>query len=77
MFCTEVIRVNPVTGEHELFHGPNVPGISKKDAEDYLNRNGMGYLTVTVVSTGFIPTKGETLTADWPNKVDLFKPTYN
>lgn len=46
LWVTSIQAVNPKTGNIELWSGPNVPGLSFKDAEKYCDQNGMGYCKV-------------------------------
>lgn len=57
-WCTEVIRVNPITGDRDLFIGEDVEAKTMDEAQDWLDSHGKGYLTVTP----FVRTEEE----DWP-----------
>lgn len=45
-YLTEIRAVSSKDGELHTYAGPEVPGISFKDAEDYCQRNGLGYCKV-------------------------------
>lgn len=40
-----------INGEIIKFEGPKAPGITVKDAQQYCERNGLGYCIVDMVST--------------------------
>ena len=46
IWSTSIEAIDPVTGALTLWCGPYVPGRTKKDAEDYCDRNGLGYCEV-------------------------------
>lgn len=46
LYTTKIVAVNPLTGKLNDWCGPHVPGISFSDAEDYCQRNGLGYCKV-------------------------------
>lgn len=56
LFTTEIDAIDPKTGELKNWGGPNVPGISFADAEEYCQKNGLGYCTVTGILVAEIPT---------------------
>lgn len=47
LYTTEIEAIDPVTNEIALWQGPHVPGINFSDAQDYCQRNGLGYCKVT------------------------------
>ena len=46
LWVTSIQAINPKTGDIELWSGPNVPGLSFKDAVKYCKLNGLGYCKV-------------------------------
>lgn len=69
LYETEIKALNPKTGQLATYGGPNVPGISHSDAEDYCQRNGLGYCKVLGVLIAEIPCT-ENWEPDWDNMVD-------
>ena len=67
-YTTEIEAINPLTGLITLWCGPNIPAISFSDAEDYCQRNGLGYCRVTGLLMEEIPTMRDG-TADRSKKV--------
>ena len=45
-FSTYIIAICPITGELIEFAGEPIEGISKQDAHDYCQNNGLGYLHI-------------------------------
>lgn len=46
-YTTELTAINPHTGELVKWSGPYIPAISWTHAEEFCQKNGFGYLTVT------------------------------
>ncbi len=46
LWLTSIEAINPKTGELETWAGPNVPGVTLKDAERFCNQYGFGYCKV-------------------------------
>lgn len=69
-YGTIIRAVNWETGELCTFEGPKVPGINRKDAQRYCNKNDLGYCKVTDELVSEIPTIGETLIPDWGKEVN-------
>jgi len=46
IWSTAIEAVDPVTKELTLWAGPYVPGQTRREAEDYCDRNGLGYCEV-------------------------------
>ena len=65
LYTTEIIAICPTTGELLKWGGPRVPGISFKDAEDFCQRNGLGYCRVKGKLVADIPTTENTASPDW------------
>lgn len=63
-WVTYVDAINPFTGQLTNFFGPYVPGDTKEQAEDYCQRNGLGYCRVDSQLIAEIPQK-EDGSADW------------
>ena len=68
LYTTEIKAINPATGYIVLWSGPNIPGISFADAEDYCQKNGLGYCKVTGVLYSEIPANDD-LSPDWSKEV--------
>jgi hypothetical protein len=58
-----------IKGEVTVFAGPQIPAISFADAEDYCQRNGLGYCVVDGIFTGEIPLK-QNGDPDWNNQIN-------
>ena len=63
-FVTEIKAMHPMRKEIAIFGGPNVPGISVSDAQNYCNDN-IGYCQVVGRLIAEIPTKADGLTPDF------------
>lgn len=46
IYTTLVKAISPIDGKLKLYQGPNVPGISFDDAQNYCEINGLGYCKV-------------------------------
>ncbi|MFA5243666.1 MAG: hypothetical protein WC380_00060 [Pedobacter sp.] len=46
IYTTIIQAISPTTGELTLYAGQNVPGISFADAQNFCERNGLGYCKV-------------------------------
>lgn len=46
LYTTTIKAINPQTGKLCIFQGPNVLGVSFKTAQEYCNKNGLGYCKV-------------------------------
>lgn len=77
LYGTEIRALSPFTGELTLFGGPNVPGISFADAQNYCETNGLGYCKVIGKLVAEIPCKEGTYEPDFDKKVDYDKPQLN
>jgi len=69
LYCTEIKAINPLNGNMTIWGGPNVPGISFKDAENYCQNNGLGYCKIIGTLVEEIPCKDGTYIPDWNNRV--------
>ena len=67
---TEIEAINAQTGEIKKYCGPNVPGISQSDAENYCQTNGLGYCKVIGELVAEIPCKNGTHEPDFKNMTD-------
>jgi hypothetical protein len=70
LYVTEIKAISPNTGELTTFLGPNVPGISEQDAQDYCENNGLGYCKVIGELIAEIPCKEGTYEPDWNKMID-------
>lgn len=46
MYTTLIKAISPIDGELKIYQGPNVPGISFNDAQNYCEMNGLGYCKI-------------------------------
>jgi hypothetical protein len=69
LYVTEIKAIKPSTGCLTTYGGPNVPGISAGDAQDYCENNGLGYCKVIGLLVDEIPCKKGTYEPDWENMV--------
>ncbi|MDO7847592.1 hypothetical protein Q5H92_14575 [Hymenobacter sp. M29] len=74
---TEIKALDPVTGELKTYCGPNVPGFFRQMAEQYCQKNGLGYCKVLDELVAEIPCKPNSYTPDFDNMVDYEEPTLN
>lgn len=70
LFTTTIRAVDPSDGELKVWMGPNVPGISFKDARYYCDENGLGYCEILGELVAEIPTKTDERTPDFNKMVD-------
>lgn len=70
LYVTEIKAIKPSTGELTTYGGPNVPGSSFKDAQDYCEENGLGYCKVVGELVSEIPCKKGTYEPDFINMID-------
>lgn len=77
LYCTLVTAISHKDGELKNYIGPNVPGISFADAQDYCENNGLGYCKVNGLLVAEIPCKDGTLEPDWDKMIDYEKKNLN
>lgn len=70
VYVTQIKAVSPKTGDIKMYAGPNVPGISFADAQDYCDNNGLGYCKVFGQLIAEVPCDPGTNKPDWENMVD-------
>ena len=70
LFTTTIKAIDPSDGELKLWGGPNVPGISFKDARQYCDENGLGYCDILGELVAEIPTKLDERTPDFNKMID-------
>ena len=68
-YTTEIQAICPLTGDLLKWAGPNVKGISFYDAQEYCNRNGLGYCKVVGLLVSEIPCDAN-YKADFTKKID-------
>jgi hypothetical protein len=66
-WITEILAVDPSDGELKRWFGPNVPGINRPMAEDYCQKNELGYCLVVRELISETPYKDDT---DWSKQVN-------
>lgn len=78
LWVTEIRAIKPgTTDDMRTYGGPNVPGISAKDAQDYCEREGFGYCMVVGELVAEIPCKEGTYEPDWKNMIDYERQNLN
>jgi hypothetical protein len=70
MWVTEILAIDPATGEMKSWAGPNVPGINHDDAERYCQLNELGYCNVLGELVAEIPCKEGTNEPDFGKMID-------
>jgi len=68
-WVTEIKALNPSTNQMKVWGGPNIPGITKLDAEQYCQNNGLGYCKIIGELIEEIPCKNDSYEADFENKI--------
>jgi len=78
-YTTQLLAIDPTDGEVKLWQGPNIPAISLRDAENYCQNNGFGYLQVIGLLVEEIGTKIEDgfIVADMKKITDYEKTRQN
>jgi hypothetical protein len=76
-YVTLIRAIDPLTGNMQTWEGPRAPGITKADAQKYLQENGLGYCKVDKMLVADIPCKPGTYEPDWSKKIDYEKPNHN
>lgn len=69
-WATEIKAFDPRTDQMKVWGGPNVPGLTKLDAEIYCQENGLGYCKILGELIEEIPCKPGTYEADFENKIN-------
>lgn len=69
-WLTEIRAIDPLTGDIKKWGGPEVPGLSHHDAQQYCFNNGLGYCMVVGELIAEIPCKKGTHEPDFNNMVD-------
>jgi hypothetical protein len=77
LYITEIKALSPHTGELKTYCGPEVPGISFADAQNYCENNGLGYCKVVGLLIAEIPCKEGTYDPDWEKQIDYDKQKLN
>lgn len=72
-WVTEIKASDPKTGELKTWAGPNVPGVNKETAYQYLNQNGLGYCEIIGELVAEIPAMEGTHEPDFANMIDYEK----
>lgn len=68
-YVTEIKAMHPVRKELATFGGPNVPGISVEDAQNFCNEN-IGYCKVLGELVAEIPCIKGTYEPDWSGQIN-------
>jgi len=69
LWGTDIIAIDPLTGELKTWGGPDIKAPSKKLAEEWCRIN-CGYLRVIDELVCEIPCKPGTYEPDWDNMID-------
>ena len=78
LWVTEIRAIDPTTSQMTTWGGPNVPGINLQDAEDYCQRNGLGYCKVMGRLIGEVPALfNDPAKPDWRKYIDYETPSLN
>ena len=70
LYSTTIKAISHIDGELKTYVGPNVPGISFADAQNYCENNVLGYCKVDGLLVAEIPCKEGTYEPDWNKMVD-------
>lgn len=70
LYTTSIYAIDPIDGDLKTYGGPNVPGISWQDAENYCQQNGLGYCKVDGELVAEIPCKKGSYEPDFKNMID-------
>lgn len=76
-FVTSIQAIDSKTGELKNWGGPNVPGISERDARHYCDNNGLGYCKIDGELVAEIPCKEGTHKPDFDGTIDYEQPSMN
>lgn len=77
LYVTEIIAIRPSDGEMITYCGPEVPGLTAQDAQDYCENNGLGYCKVLGELICEIACKPGTHEPDFNNMIDYEQPSLN
>lgn len=70
LYVTEIRALSPIDGELKTYGGPNVPGVSFADAQNYCEGNGLGYCKVVGKLIAEIPCKKDSYTPDFDKQIN-------
>ena len=77
-YWTTIIKaICPIRKEMFEWCGPNVPGLTKSHAEEYCQKNGLGYCEVNGELVAKIPCDEENYKAKWDKMIDYHAINYN
>lgn len=69
-WCTEIRAIYPPTGELSTFQGPYIEAPSAELAQEYCEKNGLGYCKVNGELIAEIPCKPGTYDPDFDKMID-------
>lgn len=69
-WCTTLRAINNETGELATFGGQHIEALTMSMAQEWCNKNGLGYLTVIGELIMTIPCKEGSYEPDWVNAID-------
>lgn len=70
-WVTEIKAKSPIDGSMRAYGGPDVPGETIEEAQDYCENNGLGYCWVLGQLIMDIPCKEGTFEPDWDNATNF------
>ena len=77
LYGTYIKAIDPATGELKTWCGPDVPGLTQAMAQQYCQRNGLGYCEVHGLLIADIPCKPSTYKPDFNGLIDYQLPNLN
>ena len=75
-WTTRIRAICPIQKEMVEWVGPHVPGFTKRHAEEYCQKNGLGYCEVDGELVAEIPCD-ENYKAQWDKMIDYHAAKYN
>lgn len=69
-WVTEITAKSPEDGQLRKYGGPNVPAETYEEAQEYCEKNGLGYCWIAGQLISDIPCKPGTLEPDWDKRTD-------
>lgn len=76
-WATKIRAIDPKDGELKTWGGPNVPGITMKDAWNYCQTHELGYCEIEGEIIAEIPCKEGTFEPDFNKTIDYEKIKWN
>jgi hypothetical protein len=70
LWATEIKAKSPIDAAMKTYCGPNVPGETQEEAQEYCEANGLGYCWVIGQLIAEIPCIEGTFEPDWNNQIN-------